>query len=466
MGLEHVPTLVLAHIAQYLTIDDVVCLAHTCRRLLSIIGPSDGAPHTAADESGAGPSTGHPFWTLLLQERTKDEPNAPGEDVETLAHVERRTWDAVSTMIISMRASGRDVRPEPFLFKAARRGRLDVVRWLQAAHVVDHRVWSSVALVAAGEGHSAIYQHAVRNGASLDGMRGGNPSWHDVPGSPYAMEWACANGHVNVVRDWLSRPGVVLNSIQPDMWLKMAHAAIDQCQMSTLGVLLDHASFPAFSKGRTIERAIKTQDVGIVRALVEHSSVHNATHAHACEGYVKVACEYPNVDMVRFFLDRIERLTSGTSYWNDHPRHDTLLLQALRTACLHQHYGVVRLLLDEPLVRAVAHMDLGQSLCDACRGGNVLVVEALVDDPVLGAETYCERPLDVAVHEGHEAVVRFLLTVPRFATRDELLRAYRTLALKHLRTPGTAFATEQWLVDHATTLGFDLRRAHREREAT
>ena len=423
--ISSLPALLLALIARHLVLEDVVCLAYTCRRLLEKMRP----PPTSAAMLHFWPGDVRltSFWSQLPTW-------VSSHDFPDLATTVRDDWRffGVAAMVLFVRDRGERHNLVTMTRVAARCGYMDAVRRFLGRASANRDVYVAVcnaALLGAGRGGQVdIVDYALRIGACRT-WDGKVERLHDGFQPCTAMQWACAEGHLGVIES--------LWNVASDeaMWPQEVHVwlAIRGGHADVLDVLLSRMPFFRPHLVQWLRWAVRTTHVDTILALLSYRCILREADMHAL---ARDACVVDRPDALDTLLK-----TSTTGRQFDVAcralcagQNEPVSMDLLRAACEHGHARVVRVLLRH-LSWTLASTTAAQSvMISACGAGAPDVVAMLLDHPVFVAATASPSfacALRKAATHGHDKVLRLVLPLA-----DGLVPAAKALALAEAESHG------------------------------
>jgi len=411
--LSCLPTLVVARVAQYMPIEDVVCLALTCHRLFDMIRPTMTEAEVAR---GGGRALPGAFWSLL-----PDRNELGGATCE--ATTVRDDWcvfPVALSVVPTRRAIGHGKHLQPMIHCATFRGSLRAVRRLVArANANCPRfkrivVFNRILVWASRAGHVDLVQYALDMDAWW-GFRMGHVRQNSKRDDPLnALEWACFGGHVPIVSTFQRRNPHVLSSTNSSPM----QYAIWGGHADMVGYLCSQIPHESHELAAWMRWAIDEQRVDVVRRLVR--TYYARLDLGELQRATRRASIYPCAHVVRALLDamRAELARGPAAGGRFREEHPLCLLDALALACERDLPDTVALLLKEPALQHAPDTGVHQPITAACRVGAVRVVQQLLAHEVLGASARIAdaKLLRYAVHYEHADVLGALLAAPRVAT--------------------------------------------------
>jgi len=426
--LATVTTLVLAHMAQFLCVEDVVCLAHVCRHLRRIVRP------TGFQVSGSA------FWSLLPRD---------GDGRSSTTQADVVVFRAAEAVLLQRGPQRNESVVTQMIHVSAYRGCIvSLERTLSRLERCDRPIARNTAVAwASYGGHVPMVQELICLGVDVT-VR------HDfcIDGTERTvtiMDLASAHGHLPMIQ-FLVFTGA-LGKRGDDSSIM---AAIRGGHAHVVEWFEQYTWSNERMRNRRLQCAVATQRADVVRAVVGVGIHQRSFSVKVVRECTQTACARNWPEMVAVLLKAMRacapprRKTSARSQY-DHDQRE-FLIPVLRNACAAGHVDVVRVLLNELQGCSVLAVHAHHVLKQACFGGFVPIVRQLVQHPVMGGHVWPELlELDTAVQRGKPAVVCALLESRAFRDAASIQHA---LTITHAQE---LHGAEAALHRHAAQLGLE-----------
>lgn len=219
---------------------------------------------------------------------------------------------------------------------------------------------------------------------------------------------AVANGFIRVAEILLKR-GVDINNINyysnTPLRLALYSGGIEMIKFVLENDGNKYINTDVSSGRNDMEIAAKTNNVDIVRLMLDHGANPDSNRYQLDSTALCIACKNGNIEMAVLLIERGADVKYGNKKHCGTPLHG---------ACDAGDMELVKLLLDHGAdVNAETYHGKTPLHC-ACKNGNIEMVEllldqgAVIDEVHIGSHLSCHDALSEAVDNGHEQLAEFL----------------------------------------------------------